>query len=141
MGSKEIDPFHPRFTIVDSMELIPSGTELDRVGIASGWVYGTLTESCVNERVFSDGVQTDFWILCSGTFDATLREGDSGGPVFKVLNLPSGEVELAGIAWSGGFRRTRFSKYAHISYDLTDRDRSFACYQFNCWPRLTVSAP
>ena len=142
VGSREINPLSPRFTIVDSMELFPLGIELDRVSIESGWVYGRLAETCTHSRVFTrTGAITNVMLLCQGTINVTARPGDSGSPVFRIVNFDRDEVALAGIVWGGGQLRTRFSYYPYISYELTHRDKDFACFHFLCWPRLTVSAP
>lgn len=72
---------------------VPSGTEVDHVGMRSGWVYGTVTHTCVDWFQGSDTTE----VYCGDEADGVYaRQGDSGGPVF-IWDGADGVI-LVGIA-------------------------------------------
>lgn len=142
-GSLTIDASSPRFHIRDSVEnhTVFSGSYAHKVGAFSGWTTGPVVETCGSRRLIIDGILSNFVLLCQWAFSGGIRVGDSGAPVFVVKGFGV-DVSLAGIVWGGDANRTRFSFYSYIAFELTDRDRAFACAgAFPCWPRLTVSSP
>lgn len=57
---------------------------IHKVGQESGWTAGTLERSCDTVGLPAEnGVPR--WLLCQWSASATVREGDSGGPVFSYF--------------------------------------------------------
>lgn len=78
------------------------GDTLNKVGRTSGWSQGSVTRSCVHTGVYG----TKFVMLCQDWVQATVIGGDSGSPVFKIVD--GNDVELAGILWGGISDNTTF---------------------------------
>lgn len=61
-----------------------SGETVDKVGAFSGWTYGTITATCVDEIIYDGSyVDGEMKTYCEDeSNNMLLREGDSGGSVF-----------------------------------------------------------
>lgn len=96
------------FTIISApTQPYLAGLRLHKVGRTTGWTTGMITSTCV------DYVQTNPFIHPGTTvrpcqyvladFPFGLATfGDSGSPVFRLVDPHCGYVELYGIAWGGG---------------------------------------
>jgi hypothetical protein len=56
------------------------GETLDKIGMASGWTYGTVSASCVDHDYLEGGLV--YRVYCSGKASIWGHTGDSGAPVF-----------------------------------------------------------
>ena len=78
----------------------PSGT-LRKVGRSAGMTEGTLLHSCVDANNISGYPAVTQ--LCQYIASYESAPGDSGGPVFRVTNLPViNDVEFVGLHWGRG---------------------------------------
>lgn len=137
-----IDPWAPTFRIVDSLQNVFAGTRVHKIGSTTGWTSGTVFETCKNFRIDFKGVLTPHTLLCQTSFDALVRDSDSGAPVFVLKG--GSDVSLVGLVWGGGSSpaRTRFSDFVYVGYVLTKQDRRVQCPGDNmCWLSLSVSKP
>jgi hypothetical protein len=92
-GTTTLDSSTPRIT-VSSMAPYPyEGETLDKVGAATGWTTGTVTESCV-DIVAEPGIL----LWCQDKVGAGAWHGDSGSPVFYYVN---GQAIIVGLLWGG----------------------------------------
>lgn len=108
-GSPEIDPTGPPFLIVKNIYTPYSGEYLTRVGSTTGSAAGFVTDTCkgrLTEHVY---------LLCQDRVDAPIGSGDSGGPVFRIVDDPA--VHLYGIVWGGTSSRFWFSSLGMIQME------------------------
>lgn len=116
-GSKEIDDSMPRFRIISDDKEIMFNMPLNKMGFASGWTNGWVTETCSD----LPGVAPDTAVLCSTVVEKMFAQsGDSGSPVFYDQTTPSGDVELVGILWGiyGATEESVFSAMENVYFDL-----------------------
>lgn len=87
----------------DTFRIVRKGTPLtmfmgdpvEKVGKVTGWTRGRLTGTCVNV-VRPLGYYETF--ICQGQADYADASGDSGAPVFKIVNTPrANDIILLGI--------------------------------------------
>jgi hypothetical protein len=75
------------------------GQVVTKVGRTTGRTTGTVTETCVNYNVSG----TDITQLCQSRASYASAAGDSGSPVFRVVDSPAtNDVALGGIHWGSG---------------------------------------
>lgn len=116
-GSRTISTSMPRFRIVGKFiyDYPRSGHFVDKMGAATGWTFGAITRTCT-DRV----QQGKLRLYCQDQADMYAEDGDSGSPVFKLINDP--EVGLVGMAWGiediNGVRHTWLSSIKRIQDDL-----------------------
>ncbi len=79
------------------------GEILNKVGRTTGWSQGPITNTCVNVGVTG----TRIVLLCQDFVQATVGAGDSGSPVFRLVN-GNGSVVLYGVLWGGNSSGTNF---------------------------------
>jgi hypothetical protein len=93
-GSLYVDATHPRFYIWNW--LAPTENMLvSKVGRASGWTMGTVSDTCFDESFGSNRV-----LLCQGIADFYGSPGDSGSPVcYWWWFYDVDTVELVGLFW------------------------------------------
>lgn len=92
LGSVIIDG---TLTIVDELPYPEQGLLYDKIGQATGWTYGVLSETCRNVRPEN----SVYWRLCSDQVDAAAYAGDSGSPVFYWHG--NDDVALVGLLFAG----------------------------------------
>lgn len=115
-GSKVVDHLNPTFNIVGEWtETV--GLEVDKIGAATGWTYGTLESTCMDVPVEYDGV---FVVMqCQSVATYHSAASDSGAPVFR-FNFTS-DVELAGLHWGRRTDGKRFySSVENIHVDFSE---------------------
>lgn len=100
------------FRIVNENSSI-AGETLNKVGRTTGWTQGQVTNTCLDTGVSG----TNIVQLCQNFVHASVGGGDSGSPVFKIIN--GNDVELNGILWgSSGGTSFVYSPIANIEYEL-----------------------
>ncbi len=82
------------------------GLPLQKVGRTTGWTNGTIVSTCVDYTQTNPAIHPGTTVrLCQyGVGDPQLglaSFGDSGSPVFRVIDTQCGYVELYGILWGG----------------------------------------
>ncbi len=82
------------------------GDVLTKVGRTTGTSKGSVTGTCVDVGLSG----TNILFRCQDRVSAKVGAGDSGSPVFKVVNLPlNNDVKLYGILWGGNSSGTTFT--------------------------------
>jgi hypothetical protein len=101
LGSKVIDPVNPRWNVAWGAYCILggygcpwaySGTQVEKVGRATGWTQGSITNTCVTVNV--EGGHTH---KCQMKASYAAAHGDSGAPVFSINGFLPGDVMLFGV--------------------------------------------
>lgn len=92
-GTTTLDSSTPRITVSSMVSYPYEGETLDKIGAATGWTTGTVTESCVD---IDAGGGIMLW--CQDKVAAGAWHGDSGSPVFYYVN---GQAVLVGLLWGG----------------------------------------
>jgi hypothetical protein len=134
LGSVERTTALGSLTIAGTYRVVTEGavavnTTLNKVGRTTGWTRGPATSTCANVGV--SGSTTV--MLCQGLVTAGVGGGDSGSPVFQVLNSPAqNDVRLVGILWGGGGGQFVYSPIANIQRTgemgaLTNCAAGFSC--------------
>ena len=103
---------------IASKEIWPlPGTSATKVGRTTGRTEGVITNGCANIKS-SDG----YLLLCNYyvASDHTLAlGGDSGSPVFRVINDPEPhDVNLMGVLWGGSKNTFVFSPLGGVEMEL-----------------------
>jgi len=101
LGSLEIVG---RWNIVGESAFPLVGEILNKVGRTTGWTQGSVTNTCVTTYVSN----TNWVRLCQDIVAANVSGGDSGSPVFKVIDSTTGRVSLYGVLWGGSYSGTTF---------------------------------
>jgi hypothetical protein len=121
-----INASSPRFRIVEEVGFPVGGETIDRMGAATGWRGGKVTETCIN--VWGEG---DYVFLCQdrvtgreNTTEARTIVGDSGGPAFSWTS--GDRARLYGIVWSGGNNHFTFSSLSNLRMDGLSFGRTIA---------------
>ncbi|GEM_PF-1578457 len=108
------------WTIIGEVGYPLAGEALNKVGRTTGWSQGVVTYTCVT--IFVSG--TNYALICQDLVRANVGAGDSGSPVFKIVDSSAGTVQLYGILWGGGdingVRHFAFSNMANIERELGD---------------------
>lgn len=118
-GSKIRSTTNPRFYIVGSRTAV-TGMEVEKVGVASGWRTGTVTNPCADK---ADGQGHKY--ICSGVTSLYGVPGDSGSPVFHWLWDEGGgnNVQIVGVLWGGPISNPNeswYSSWQNMKNDLGD---------------------
>jgi len=80
------------------------GDIVNMVGRTSGRKEGRVTNVCTNENV-----GTNITMLCQYRVNVGVLGGDSGAPVFRIINSPApNDVILYGILWGGDAAGTQY---------------------------------
>lgn len=92
-----IDHNKPRFFISGTATNPPSGKVLNKVGRTSGWSQGSVGSTCFATNVANSNVH----LLCQYHLggNAQVQAGDSGSPVFGIVDLSKSTVQLYGVLW------------------------------------------
>lgn len=119
VGTLEIDPIDPSFTITGQRKRSIIGEQANKVGRTTGWTYGPVIQTCINTIVSG----TNIIQRCQDRVQAGVAGGDSGSPVFRRSGN-SGNVRLMGILWGSstrdGKRTFVFSPMHGVHRDLGD---------------------
>lgn len=82
-GSTTVDPGQPHLTIIAKGSFPDANMILDKIGIATGWTYGYVAQTCVNLRPNELSEGAIVVLRCQDLLEATANAGDSGAPVFQ----------------------------------------------------------
>ena len=114
VGSLVIDSLRPYFVVTVAGQSLPSGWYVNKMGITTGWTWGTVENTCVDHH---NGTWPGrYTTTCA--YEADLREdpGDSGGPVFT---LEGGDaVGLVGTIIGSNGDYAVFSRYSRIVSEM-----------------------
>ena len=118
LASFVISPTNPYFTIIGEWPSPTEGSELNKIGVTTGWTYGVVIKTCA-DRVVQRRVGDDIKITCAYKMNARSEGGDSGSPVF-YWNGDGDGVVLAGLLFGGDTSSYKawFSSMAAIEHDL-----------------------
>ncbi|MEN2975271.1 MAG: hypothetical protein ABDH32_06835, partial [Candidatus Caldarchaeales archaeon] len=96
-----------------------------------------VTNTCVTTLVSG----TNYALICQDFVRANAGPGDSGSPVFKIVDSSTGNVQLYGILWGGGeingVTHFVFSNIANIERELGD----LTTFQPPATPQINVIYP
>lgn len=120
------------WTIVDEASFHYVGTVLNKVGRTTGWTQGSVTNTCVHTGVYG---HPDVLRLCQTFVSAHSAGGDSGSPVFEIIDYSSGTVRLHGVLWGGGDGVFVFSPITNIEQEMGPLET------FPTTPTITVVSP
>ena len=82
-GSHLVDGSNPWLTITSgNVSGVVSGMGVDKIGVTSGWTYGTVTGTCEDINIAGSWPNYDR-VRCAGEASYYADGGDSGGPVFS----------------------------------------------------------
>jgi hypothetical protein len=82
-----------------------SGT-IHKVGRTTGWTSGNVTNTCATVNVSGSDIQLLCQTLVQRRGRSIVGGGDSGSPVFRVLN--GDNVQLVGVLWGGSMNGDLF---------------------------------
>jgi hypothetical protein len=115
----EIDPVTPKFNIVGVGTPAP-GQLLDQVGFKTGWTVGLVENACEDTSYPSPpGTPKPKW-RCQVRTTIPAHGGDSGGPVFRILDLNNSNVEFMGIHTGSiqSLNKSYFASWVGINKEL-----------------------
>jgi hypothetical protein len=106
VGSLDIDPAKPRFTITGEASSQTVGTLVNKMGRTTGWTRGSITAICVDGKPST-------WrkTYCNTLANYGSQGGDSGAPVFRVS---SDNAIVHGINW-GTRKKTGEALYSPMT--------------------------
>ena len=124
-----VDPLNPNLRIQSTRSSSDKRNILDKMGSATGWTWGWVTETCKDVRSESTRVV----IECADEVDFRVAWGDSGAPVFRYNGF--NRVELRGILFgmreevrnSGGVHRKGYFQ------DLEQIQRDLGAFRVMLW--------
>ena len=90
-GGIAINTSQPRFYVTSEFPESVVGEFIGKVGRTTGWTTGEITATCVSYTGES------FKSLCMDRATTANEQGDSGGPVFYVLDYAQSTVSMVGI--------------------------------------------
>ena len=93
------------------------GELVQKTGRTTGTSVGRVNRTCVNTNVAASNVH----MRCQATVVANVNSGDSGSPVYRIINAGAFSVALNGILWGGSSNPTTFwfSTMDRIDAELT----------------------
>ncbi|MEX1012009.1 MAG: hypothetical protein WDZ29_08105 [Balneolaceae bacterium] len=94
-GSLNFHRTDPRFNIADTPESYFEGMPLSKMGMATGWTIGEITDTCV--FIYTTTSSGPSVYFCQMLGDYYSEPGDSGAPVFTIHQYPETDVTLNGI--------------------------------------------
>ncbi len=103
-----------RWNIVGESAFPVLGEVLNKVGRTTGWTQGSVINTCVTTFVYG----TNWVRFCQDRVAANVEGGDSGSPVFKVIDPAAGNVVLYGVLWGGSSGSFVFSNMYNIEREL-----------------------
>lgn len=128
-GSRTIsERFHVKY--IDNFIL--QGVENNKIGARTGWTYGNVSATCVDETVITAaGAVT---VVCQNVVQAGADHGDSGSPVFETTSDPDAIIldgVLSGIYTKNGNQYFWYSSVTRIKTELSGpnvHDLTFVYY-------------
>lgn len=91
-----INPAQPHFTIGAEVRDPVQGTVVQKVGLTTGWTYGTVYQTCVDINYQTlGGTKRRVW--CHDRANLGADGVDSGSPVFRIFDPGAGIVYFYGL--------------------------------------------
>ncbi len=87
---------YPVVCVTDPWVTVAAGDTVYKIGSATGWTYGTVNGTCMDEPMLENGVDLLKTVFCQTEVSSRVSQGDSGSPVFVIWN---GNVHAAGLLW------------------------------------------
>jgi len=118
--STTVNPNKPRFLLTEpSLELPLSGMQVHKIGKTTGWMWGAVTEPCMNSIDVPPAPLGRVMLLCQTWATYKCDEGDSGAPVF-TWDGSSDYVQLVGVHWGRdpATGHAMFSPWVHVSFEI-----------------------
>jgi hypothetical protein len=86
-----LHPTQPYFTIVGEVLNPVQGDAVQKVGLTTGWTFGHVYQTCVDINYQTPGnIKRRVW--CYDRADLGSDGGDSGSPVFRIIDSEAGLV-------------------------------------------------
>lgn len=95
--TRSLDTLHPFFTITGENVDPIMGDLVQKVGLTTGWTYGTVYQTCVDINYETAGSSVKRRVWCYDRADLGVQPGDSGSPVFRILDQAAGTVLFYGL--------------------------------------------
>jgi hypothetical protein len=115
-GSDVIDQADPYWNVVASVEFPLFNEAVHKVGVNTGWTFGSVYETCKDVRMSRYGRPV---IVCSDMAHLNAEEGDSGSPVFAMFGGLPNTVAFYGIVFGqDGGSSAHFSNFRQMKQDL-----------------------
>lgn len=97
------------------------GTAVQKVGHVTGRTGGAVTADCLDLKP----KDTTITLFCQDMASYTVKDGDSGSPVFEVINAATNAVALVGVHWGigtndAGQPRGFYSPFSSVKAELGD---------------------
>lgn len=111
-----LDTIAPIRTVRAEVSFPSVGQVVYKVGRTTGSSGGTVTASCVTVNVGG----TNISLLCQDVVNASAWLGDSGSPVFFIVNSATGDIYSVGLLWGVNGSGTQFimSALENIEFEL-----------------------
>lgn len=103
-----------------------------KVGQGSGRKAGKVTATCIDVNFTQNGL--NYTIFCQHRADYFSAGGDSGSPVFRIVNWPSqNDVTVYGMHWANnGSTTSYFSSIGRIQFSQELGPIGFCAYGLSC---------
>lgn len=95
--TRSLDALQPFFTITGEHVNPMAGELVQKVGLTTGWTYGTVYQTCVDINYQTAGSSVKRRVWCYDRADLGVQPGDSGSPVFRILDHAAGTVLFYGL--------------------------------------------
>ncbi|MCS6912912.1 MAG: hypothetical protein RMK29_05125 [Myxococcales bacterium] len=93
------------YRITSEAATVTPGEVLNKVGRTTGRTQGAVSSTCINTNVAASSIT----MICQTLVNAGVGGGDSGSPVFRILNNNNTpDVTLYGVLWGGTSNGTQF---------------------------------
>ncbi len=118
-GSIVPDQNSPIWTVTTEVTYPIGGETLHKLGNVTGWTYGAIYKTCVDNNVGYASPVGNVRIVCSDWAAMYNQLGDSGGPVFKPLDYGASTAAFYGIVFAkDGVNGVVFSNLTQMRQDL-----------------------
>lgn len=115
-GSNVIAQADPYWNVVASVEFPLFNEAVHKVGVTTGWTFGSVYETCKDLRMPNYGRPV---IVCSDKAHLNAEGGDSGSPVFAMFGGLPNTVAFYGIVFGqDGGSSAHFSNFRQMKQDL-----------------------
>ncbi|WP_337171503.1 hypothetical protein [Gemmatimonas aurantiaca] len=115
-GSTEVDSLDPHWTVIAEVNFPLWNEALHKVGVTTGWTFGSVYETCKDVRLGSHGRPL---IVCADKAHLNMEPGDSGSPVFAMYGGFPNTVAFYGVGFAeDGGSSGVFSNFGQIKQDL-----------------------
>jgi hypothetical protein len=112
--------------IVATQEYLLQGELVERVGITTGWQAGLVTNTCADVWYGNIGIR----IVCADYAQTFARPGDSGGPLFRMVNGDPSQLIFIGI--NHGRDENSGASGISSNYRQMKQDLPGLCFWYGC---------